>query len=94
MYRVEVRPPSDAILAQAPDLRRRAEDVLIGILQTAEEIRVLQNGDFPLDSHLRLRIGDYYLSYTLDLDRRLATVVFVEHAAQKRDEPDDSSSAA
>jgi hypothetical protein len=41
-----------------------------------------------------IQVGDHDLSYLLDLDRRIATVVFVEHAPDRRSEDDGSSSAA
>jgi len=68
------------VMANVPGLRRRVEEMLTGILETAEEIRRLQGIDFATtaDQPMRVHIGNYIISYLLDLDRRVAKVVFVE----------------
>jgi hypothetical protein len=79
MYRIETAPAAEVVLARQPGLRQRLEEVLIGILQTAEELRRLQGGQFdPAGHHLRVQVGAHLVSYRLEPDRRTASVAFLE----------------
>jgi hypothetical protein len=93
--RIEATPSADAFLAKTPGLRERVEDVLVGILQTGAEIRRLQQGysffnDHP-DQFMRVRAAGHMVTYTLDLEREVAKVLFVERIRERI--PDGSSKA-
>ena len=92
MYRIEATPTAAAALAKASGLRARVEEVLTGILETAAEIRRMQDGFWAPtpDQFLRVRVSDHMISYALDLDKRTAKVVFVERVPDQ-DEGDESS---
>ena len=92
MYRIEATPTAAAALAKASGLRARVEEVLTGILETAAEIRRMQDGFLAPrpDQFLRVRVSDHMISYALDLEKRTAKVVFVERVPD-RDEGDESS---
>jgi hypothetical protein len=83
MYPVEAMPTAAKMLAKAPGLQARVEEVLRGILATAEEIRLLQGHDYDLGGHLRVQVADHVITYVLDLDRHRAKVVFVERTADR-----------
>ena len=96
VYRVETAPPAEPILAKVPGLRRRVEETLIGILETAREMRRLQTTDFDPGSalHLRVRIGDYLISYRLDVGRGVARIAFAERVRPVDPSGNSSSHAA
>ena len=76
MYSVDATPTSAQVLAKVPGLRAQVEEVLHGILATAEEIRRL----LDLSGHLRVQVAGHTICYVLDLDQRRAKVLFVERA--------------
>lgn len=82
MGRIDATSASAAALAKVPGLRERVDESLLAILETAREIRRLQDGltdlEFDAAHFLRVRVGDYMISYTLDRGLSVATVVFVE----------------
>src|SRR3954467_1060325 len=82
MPRVETTVAMAGVLAKVPGLRSRVEDVLLAILETAQEARRLQNGftemGFEAGHFLRVRVDNHMISYTLDRALTLATVVLVE----------------
>jgi len=81
------------IMTNIPGLRQRVEEMLTGILETAEEIRRLRGIDATTtDQPMRVHIGGYVISYLLDLDRRIAKVVFVEMVS--REKANDGSTKA
>src|SRR5690242_21799974 len=84
MYRVDAMPIAARALGRIPGMWRRAREALRGILETADQARLIGAHVSP-DTSLRLRIGNYMLTYTIDSERRRATVLTVE---------DDGSSAA
>ena len=79
-YRIDATLTAAHLLSQIPGLRPRVEEVLIGILETADEIRRLHGVDFGPSAKdpMRVHIGNHVIAYLLDLDRRTAKVVFVE----------------
>jgi mRNA-degrading endonuclease RelE of RelBE toxin-antitoxin system len=81
MYRVEATSNAEKALARVPGLRPRVEEMLTGILETADEIRRTRAGAVPIDaSPMRVRVGDYIISYSLNLEEGIATVLVVEQA--------------
>ncbi|HEY2029697.1 MAG TPA: hypothetical protein VGH20_10865 [Myxococcales bacterium] len=82
MARIDATPATAAALAKVPGLRERVEESLSAILETAREIRRLSDGhtelEFDAGHFLRVRVGSYMISYTLDVALTVATVVFVE----------------
>jgi hypothetical protein len=86
MYSVDATPTSAHVLAKVPGLRGRVEEVLHGILATAEEIRRLQGCALDLRGHLRVQVAGHTISYLLDLDQRTAKVLVVE-----RTRPDETT---
>ncbi len=91
MYRVDATPNAERALRVVPGLYRRAEEMLVGILESAEQVREALGDTLDLDSWLRLRIRSYVISYTLDLDNRRALILSVESLG--RGEGEGSSSA-
>jgi len=78
MYLVNATPTAAKVLVKVPGLRTRVAEVLHGILATAEEIRRLPGRTLDLRGRLLVQVGDYTISYVLDLDHRTAKVLFVE----------------
>jgi mRNA-degrading endonuclease RelE of RelBE toxin-antitoxin system len=78
MYRVEISSRAEQIIRDVPGLYQRAREMLVGILETAEQIRFLGDSYFLPDSVMRLRVGNFELSYTLDLNRGSAAVLSAE----------------
>jgi hypothetical protein len=97
MARVEATIATAAALAKVPGLRERAEESLLAILETAREIRRLSDGhtelEFDVGHFLRVRVGDHMISYTLNLDLSVATIVFVEELKPRPVEDDLVSKA-
>ena len=95
MPRIEATPSAEVVLAKTPGLRERVEEVLVGILQTGAEIRRLQQSysffnDHP-DQFMRVRAAGHMVTYTLDLERGVARILFVEQISERV--PDGSSKA-
>ena len=97
LYRVEASLTAAHLMSQAPGLRHRVEEALIAILEAAEEIRLL-NGYDPsaatVESPFRLHVGNWVVSYLLDLNRRTAKVVFVEMLSNEKLAPGEPVSRA
>ena len=85
LYRVEASRTAEHLMTQVPGLRARVEEMLTAILETAEQIRQLEEVDFrtTVEEPMRLHIGNVVVSYLLDLDRRTAKVVFVEMVSRE-----------
>jgi len=80
-YRVEATSNAAKSLARVPGLRPRVEETLITILETADEIQRTQAGLIPIDaSPMRIRVGEHIISYSLNLEEHVATVLVVEEA--------------
>ena len=96
MPEIEATPSASASLAKVPGLRERVEEVLIGILETGAEIRRLQQGYSFFNDHanqfMRVRVAKHMITYTLDLDRNVAKVLFVEPIRERP--PGDASNVA
>ena len=92
MGRIEATAASAAALAKVPGLRERVDESLLAILETAREIRRLSDGnaelEFDTGHFLRVRVGSYMISYTLDSGLTVATVVFVEEMKSRPPESD------
>ncbi len=79
VLRVTATPTVGAQLARYPGLRERVEETHFSILETAIEIRRLGEAARRMDSgYLRVRVRDFMVSYTLNLDEGIATIVFAE----------------
>jgi mRNA-degrading endonuclease RelE of RelBE toxin-antitoxin system len=79
MYRIRATPTVASQLARQPGLREHVEETLTGILETAMELRA--SHDMRLDGDdrfMRIRVRDYMISYTLDVESGTATIVFAE----------------
>jgi hypothetical protein len=85
LYKVDASLTAGHLLSQIPGLRHRVEEMLIGILETAEQIRTLQGVDFrsTAEEPMRLHVGNYVVSYLLDVDRRTAKIVFIEMVSRE-----------
>lgn len=98
MARIEATTATAAALAKVPGLRERVEESLLAILETAQEIRRLSDGltelEFDAAHFLRVRVGNYMISYTLDPTLTLATVVFVEEMKSRPPDPELVSKAS
>lgn len=56
------------------------------ILEVAEQIRTVNRFDpstITAEMPMRIHVGNYVISYLLDLDRRVAKVVFVDGAGSE-----------
>jgi hypothetical protein len=82
VYRVEFSSRAERIIRDVPALYQRAQEMLVGILETAEQIRFLGDSYFLPDSVMRLRVGDFELSYTLDLIHGSAAVLSAERISE------------
>ena len=82
MSRVEVSSRAERMLQDVPGLYQRAREMLLGILETAEQIRFFGDSYFLPDSVMRLRVGKFELSYTLDLNRGMASVLSAERISE------------
>lgn len=62
-----------------PGLRNEIQRTLSGLYQTAVELGRMHPGAHSADDRfMQIRIGDYRVSYVLDVDRAMARVMFVE----------------
>jgi hypothetical protein len=88
VFEVKITLPAAEVLGRHAGLRARVEEMLIAILDTAHEMRGLQDGYAWFDPHpaqsMRLRVGQHVVSYTLDPDARVATVLAVERCVDRR----------
>ena len=92
--RIDAVPTAAEILARVAGVRERVNETLEGILETAIEICRLHGSELRFDDvYMRVRVAEYMISYTLDLDGRSACIVFVEKL-QDDDSGDDKISAA
>jgi len=82
--RIEATTEASDVLAAKPSLRQRIEEMLSGILETAEELRRTGQGSFSDDSEqpMRVHVGDFVIWYVLDLERHSAKILFIERAAK------------
>ena len=87
LYKVDANLTAARMMSRIPSLRHRVEEMLTGIIETAEEIRRLHGHDLSMmtiEQPMRLHLGEYIISYLLDLDRRAAKVVFVEMVTREQ----------
>ena len=89
LYKVEASLTAAHLMSNLPGLRARVEEMLSGILETAEELRRLQGMTFETTTEqpMRVHIGNYIVSYMIDVDRRTAKVVFVEMVSREPANP-------
>ena len=79
MLRIETSPTAELIFDLVPGLRHRVERALDEVFHTAVELRRLHGSSFRLDERfMSLRVGDYMVSYLLDIDSRTAKVMLLE----------------
>ncbi len=93
MFRVEVSSRAERIIQDVPGLYQHAREMLLGILETAEQIRFFGDSYFLPDSVMRLRVGNFELSYTLDLNRGMASVLSAERVLDDEDVGPKSTNA-
>lgn len=84
MFRVETTLAAQAAISRVPGLHKRVEDALIGVLQTADAMRRLNDGHFAgiSDEAMRVRVGNYLVTYTVDAGCTTATVLGIERGEQ------------
>ena len=89
-YRIEATLAASNVLAAKPSLWKRVEEMLTGILETAEELRRAGQHIFSGIAHERMRVhvAGYLIWYVLDLERHSAKVLLIDRAA----EPPEGSS--
>jgi hypothetical protein len=94
VYRIEANLAASNTLAAEPGLRKRVDEVLTGILQTADEIRRLGEHDFSgIASHpMRVGVADCIVWYVLDLQRLSARVLVIERTSERAEERERSLS--
>jgi hypothetical protein len=80
MARIEASPTAAHLMANIPGLRRRVDEALAGVLEAAMEIQRLQDHKLigTNDHAMRLRVGNFMVSYLLDVEHGSAKVVYVE----------------
>jgi hypothetical protein len=85
VFQVEFTLMAGHQISDVPGLRQRVEETLTGILETAEEIRRAHGFRFGLspEDPLRVHVGGYLVSYSLDLDQQLAKVLLMERAKRE-----------
>jgi hypothetical protein len=88
VFEVKITLPAAEILGRHAGLRARVEEMLIAILDTAREMRGLQDGYSWFNPHpaqsMRLRVDQHVVFYTLDPEARVATVICVERCVDRR----------
>jgi hypothetical protein len=94
MFRVGTTLLAGRQLTRVPGLYEHVRRVLIGMLETAEPFRVLQQGYLPLDSPMSFAVGDYVIWYSLEAENRSATILAVEPAGAERGSSNDPEQAA
>jgi len=92
-YRIESTIEASGMLAAKPKLRQRVEEMLTGILETAEELRRTGQGTFSGSSEqpMRIHVGGFVVWYVLELDRHSAKILLIDRAV---DLPEGSSNVA
>jgi mRNA-degrading endonuclease RelE of RelBE toxin-antitoxin system len=92
-YRIEATTEASDTLAAKPKLRQRVEEMLTGILETAEELRRTGQGTFSGTSEqpMRVHVGDFVIWYVLDLDGHSARILLIDRAVAI---PKESSSVS
>jgi mRNA-degrading endonuclease RelE of RelBE toxin-antitoxin system len=93
LYRIETTNDASDVLAAKPKLRQRIEEMLTGILETAEELRRRGQGSFSGASEqpMRVHVGEFVIWYVLDLERHTAKILLIDRAAEL---PEGSSDVA
>lgn len=93
LYRIEATTEASEMLAAKPKLRQRVEEMLTGILETAEELRRTGQGTFSGASEqpMRVHVGDFVIWYVLDLERHSAKILLIDRASEL---PEGSSNVA
>jgi len=91
--RIEATIAASDALAAKPRLRQRVEEMLTGILETAEELRRTGQGTFSGASEqaMRVHVGDFVIWYVLDLERHSAKILLIDRASEL---PEGSSNVA
>jgi hypothetical protein len=84
ILRVEATLDAELLMASRPGLRARAEEMLEGIFETAQELRRIHGEEFASlgEQPMRVHVDKYVLSYILNLERRMAKILFVEPVRQ------------
>jgi hypothetical protein len=74
LYRVDASLTASHLMSQIAGLRARVEEMLMGILETADAINQLQEINFEstVDAPMRVHVGKYIISYLLDVKGRKA----------------------
>ena len=82
MIRVEASAAAAQLFDLVPGLRQRVENTLQSVCETAVELRRLRGKSFALDDRFMLiRVGDFVVSYILDLEIPAARVMRMEPAS-------------
>ena len=91
--RIAASTTASNVLAAKPSLRQRVEEMLTGILETAEELRRTGQGTFSGTSEqpMRVHVGDFVIWYVLHLERHTAKILLIDRAAAL---PEGSSNVA
>jgi hypothetical protein len=84
VYQVKTSLEVRSRLAERPGLFARAKETLLGALETAIEIRMMQGGYFPAGSPMTVQLDDYLIRYELDLDARNVLVLSVERVPVRK----------
>ena len=89
VYRIEASTTAADLLAAKPLLRQRVEEMLTGILETAEELRRTGQHAFSdiAEQPMRVHVGGYLIWYALDLEGRSAKILLVDRAADHPEGP-------
>jgi hypothetical protein len=92
-YRIEMTVDASDMLAAKPKLRQRIEEMLTGILETAEELRRTGQGTFSGASEqpMHVHVGDFVIWYVLHLERHTAKILLIDRPAAL---PEGSSNVA
>ncbi len=94
MYRVGATLLAGRQLARVPGLYEHVRRALVGMLETAEPLRVLQKGYLPLESPLSLVAEGHVIWYSLEVENRSATILAVEPLGQEPGHSKDPEQAA
>jgi hypothetical protein len=79
MFRVEASHSASLLLDVIPGLRVRVEHTLKGLFETAVELRRLDRSAHSFeDRFMQIRIGDYRVSYLLDVDNASGRIMLIE----------------
>ena len=87
MFRVDSSTAATLTLDLVPGLRGRVESTLQRICEAAVELRRLRGKSFTLDDRfMEVCVGDFLVSYILDLEIPGARVMRVEPARSRRND--------